>query len=162
MEDVFPTIYSVPFYDEECFLDYTTGVLGAHIPDGERAARLLSRTQAREFRQTGGTSECRAADAPNRIRHNYCLVRVWLSADVGHFSGQCSCDTHRITSEQRPTMPPRLIASQKAKLALVDANELDPTVALPRAIHILNPQNRPSILCVPIGQLEANVNRVIR
>ena len=59
-------------------------------------------------------------------------------------------------------MPPRLIASQKAKLALVDANELDPTVALPRAIHILNPQNRPSILCVPIGQLEANVNRVIR
>ena len=162
MEDVFPTIYSVPFYDEECFLDYTTGVVGAHIPDGERAARLLSRTQAREFRQTGGTSEHRAAGAPRRINHNYCLVRVWLYPNTGQFSGQCSCDTHRPTSEQRPTMPPRLIASQKAKLALVDANELDPTVALPRTIHILNPQNRPSILCVPIGQLEANVNRVIR
>ena len=162
MEDVFPTIYSVPFYDEECFLDYTTGIVGAHIPDGERAARLLSRTQAREFRQTGGTSEHRAAGAPRRINHNYCLVRVWLYPNTGQFSGQCSCDTHRPTSEQRPTMPPRLIASQKAKLALVDANELDPTVALPRTIHILNPQNRPSILCVPIGQLEANVNRVIR
>ena len=55
-----------------------------------------------------------------------------------------------------------VIASQKAKLALVDANELDPTVALPRSLHIPNPQDRPSILCVPIGQLEANVNRVIR
>ena len=44
MEEVFPTIYSVPFFNEQCFLDYTTGVVGAHIPDGERAEkiRLLS------------------------------------------------------------------------------------------------------------------------
>jgi hypothetical protein len=54
------------------------------------------------------------------------------------------------------------MAAQKAKLAMVDANELDPSVALPRSIHIRNPQDRPSILCVPIGQFEANVNRVIR
>ena len=162
MEDVFPTIYSVPFYDEECFLDYTTGVVGAHIPDGERAARLLSRTQAREFRQTGSTSERRAADAPNRIKHNYCTVRVWLSADVGRTHGQCGCDTHRRVQKGDRPKNRREMDSQKAKLALVDANELDPTVALPRTLHILNPQDRPSILCVPIGQLEANVNRVIR
>jgi len=38
---------------------------------------------------------------------------------------------------------------------MVDASELDPSVALTRSLHIRNPQDRPSILCVPIGQLEA-------
>ena len=164
MEDVFPTIYSVPFYDEECFLDYTTGVAGAHIPDGERAARLLSRKQSREYRETGSTSEHRPHGSREgmRIKHKYCLVRVWLSNGHGTHSDQCSCDTHRRV--QLDPRPIRLetMTSQKAKLALVDANELDPTVALPRSLHILNPHDRPSRLCVPIGQLEANVNRVIR
>ena len=93
MEEIFPTIYSVPFFNEQCFLDYTTGVFGAHISQTrERAARLLSRTQAREFRQTGSTSERRAADGPLRIRHDYCLIRVWLSAASGRGGGHCGCD----------------------------------------------------------------------
>ena len=166
MEEVFPTIYSVPFFNEECFLDYTTGIIGAHIADGERAARLLSRTQAREFRETGSTSERRPADAPARLVHDYCLMRVWLSAAFGRGAGRCGCDTHRTQTfrlDQPQSLYPicrKTMASQKAKLACVDAHELDPTVALPPSVHIRNPHDRPSILRVPVGQLEANVNGV--
>ena len=168
MEEVFPTIYSVPFFNEECFLDYTTGIVGARIADGERAARLLSRAQSRELRETGSTSERLTADEPRRITHAWCIIRVWLFNDVGRYSGQCGCDTHRVktvrTAAGCKNVEPigkKTMASQKAKLAMVDAHELDPTIALPRSLHISNPQDRPSILCVPYGQLEANVNRVI-
>jgi hypothetical protein len=49
MEEIFPTIYSVPFFNEQCFLDYTTGVFGAHISQTrERAARYCFLALRRE------------------------------------------------------------------------------------------------------------------
>lgn len=76
LEDVFPTVYSV-LYCEDCFLDYTTGVVG-HQPPRSCTTRRTS-SLSKECARTCLLS-CQPTSWPARAAT--CGARPWAGDDI--------------------------------------------------------------------------------